>query len=168
MFQRRQDGVQDFCLGWSEYKAGFGQLTGEFWLGLDKIHRLTASRPGELRVEVMDWSGGYAYANYGRFVVGDEQSLYRLTVGSYSGTAGDSLTYHNGMKFTTKDKDNDTNGRNCAEHCRGGWWFKTCHHSSLNGQYQGNKRSDYGVYWWHYKRNDLSMKFTAMKLRPAS
>ena len=168
VFQRRQDGSQDFYLDWSEYKAGFGNLTGEFWLGLDKIHRLTASRPSELRVEVGDWSGGRAYAKYGSFGVGDEQSLYQLSVGSYSGSAGDSLTYHNNMTFTTKDRDNDQNGGNCAVIFTGAWWYYRCHHANLNGQYLGNTENGKGVNWYGYKNNALSMKFAEMKLRPTN
>ena len=168
MFQRRQDGSQGFYLGWSEYKAGFGQLTGEFWLGLDKIHRLTASRQSELRVEVGDWSGGRAYAKYGSFGVGDEQSLYKLSVGSYSGSAGDSLAYHNNMKFTTKDRDNDQSSRNCAVSVTGAWWYKSCHYSNLNGQYLGNTVNYKGVNWRYYKNNYLSMKFAEMKLCPTN
>ena len=52
VFQRRQDGSVDFYRGWKDYKAGFGELTAEFWLGNDKIHRLTASRPSSLRVDL--------------------------------------------------------------------------------------------------------------------
>ena len=166
MFQRRQDGSQDFYLDWSEYKAGFGNLTGEFWLGLDKIHRLTASRPSELRVEVGDWSGDRAYAKYGSFGVGDEQSLYQLSVGSYSGSAGDSLAYHNNKKFSTKDRDNDPSSANCAVALTGAWWYNDCHHSNLNGRYLGNTTGR-GVKWNHYQ-NNLSMKFAEMKLRPTN
>ena len=165
VFQRRQDGSQDFYRGWSQYKAGFGQLTGEFWLGNDNIHRLTASRPSELRVELGDWSGGRAYAKYGSFRVGDEQSLYRLSVGSYSGTAGDSLAYHNNMAFSTKDRDNDKWSRNCAVSYTGAWWYNDCHHSNLNGQYLGNKVDNKGARWNGYK-GSLSLKFSEMKLRP--
>ena len=169
MFQRRQDGSHDFYLGWSEYKAGFGNLTGEFWLGLDKIHRLTASRPSELRVEIEDWSGGRAYAKYGSFGVGDEQSLYQLSVGSYSGSAGDSLAEHNNMKFSTKDRDNDQESSwHCAVRFTGAWWYKHCHPSNLNGQYLGNTESGKGVNWYYYKNNWLSMKFAEMKLRPTN
>ena len=114
VFQRRQDGSVDFYLGWNNYKSGFGQLTAEFWLGNDRIHRLTAARPSTLRVELEDWNGVRVYAKYGKFNIGDEQAKYRLEVGSYSGTAGDSLTYHNKMAFGTKDRDNDINSRNCA------------------------------------------------------
>ena len=169
VFQRRQDGFQDFYLSWSEYKAGFGQLTGEFWLGLDKIHRLTASRPSELRVEIVDWSGGSVYAKYGSFGVGDEQSLYVLSVGSYSGTAGDSLTYHSTMKFSTKGRDHDQHGSaHCAVSMTGAWWYNHCQYSNLNGQYLGNIEDAKGVNWYYYKTNRLSMKFAEMKLRPTN
>ena len=107
MFQRRQDGSVDFYRGWNDYKSGFGQLTAEFWLGNDKIHRLTAARPSTLRVELEDWNGVRVYAKYGKFNIGDEQAKYRLEVGSYSGTAGDSLALHKNRAFTTKDRDND-------------------------------------------------------------
>ncbi|XP_028413259.1 uncharacterized protein LOC114536107 [Dendronephthya gigantea] len=106
VIQRRQDGSQDFYLGWSEYKAGFGDLNGEFWLGLDKIHRLSKSGQNVLRIDLMDFNGAERYAKYGTFNVADESDKYRLGIGRYSGDAGDSLAYHNQMKFTTKDSDN--------------------------------------------------------------
>ena len=90
MFQRRQDGSVDFYRGWNDYKSGFGQLTAEFWLGNDRIHRLTAARPSTLRVELGDWNGVRVYAKYGKFNIGDEQAKYRLEVGSHSGTVVDS------------------------------------------------------------------------------
>ena len=166
MFQRRQDGSVDFYRGWTDYKAGFGQLTSEFWLGNDKIHRLTASRPSSLRVELEDWNGGKAYAKYGKFNIGDEQAQYRLEVGSYSGTAGDSLAHHNNMAFTTKDRDNDIWGSaNCAVTYTGAWWYRSCHYSNLNGKYLEDTTSTQGVNWYHWK-NRVSLKFTEMKLRP--
>ena len=139
VFQRRQDGSVDFYRGWNDYKAGFGQLTAEFWLGNDKIHRLTASRPSSLRVELEDWNGVKVYAKYGKFNIGDEQAQYRLEVGSYSGTAGDSLAYHNNMVFTTKDRGNDRYSGNCAVEWTGACWFKDCYYFNLNGQYLEDK-----------------------------
>ena len=168
MFQRRQDGSVDFYRGWNDYKSGFGQVTAEFWLGNDKIHRLTASRSSSLRVELEDWNGVRVYAKYGRFNIGDEQAQYRLEVGSYSGTAGDSLTYHNNMAFSTKDRDNDRARENCATVWTGVWWFNKCAYSNLNGKYLGEKSEYRGVTWYHFKSNWLSLKFSEMKLRPVS
>ena len=119
MFQRRQDGSVDFYWGWNDYKSGFGQLTAEFWLGNDKIHRLTAARPSSLRMELEDWNGVRVFAKYGKFKIGDEQVQYRIKVGSYSGTAGDSLAYHDNMAFSTKDRDNSRD--NCAVSYTGAW-----------------------------------------------
>ena len=167
VFQRRQDGSVDFYRGWNDYKSGFGQLTAEFWLGNDKIHRLTAARPSSLRVELEDWNGGIAYAKYGKFNIGDEQAKYRLEVGSYSGTAGNSLAYHNTMNFSTKDRDNDKWRSNCAASCSGAWWYNVCYYSSLNGKYLREKRDQRGVTWEHF-RGSLSLKLVEMKLRPSS
>ena len=169
VFQRREDGSVDFYRGWNDYKSGFGQLTAEFWLGNDKIHRLTAARPRSLRVEVEDWNGVRAYAKYGKFNIGDEHAKYRLDVGSYSGTAGDSLAYHNNMAFSTKDRDNDRwSGTNCAVRFTGAWWYDDCTYSNLNGKYLGNVKGNWkGVDWWYFKRHRLSLKFTEMKLRPS-
>ena len=164
VFQRRQDGSVDFYRGWNDYKAGFGPLTAEFWLGNDKIHRLTASRLSSLRVELEDWNGVKAYAKYGKFNIGDEQAKYRLEVGSYSGTAGDSLAYHNNMAFSTKDRDNDKWSRNCAVLRTGAWWHKNCQESNLNGPYLGDKQSG-SVNGWDTFRKSRSLKFTEMKLR---
>ena len=86
VFQRRQDGSQNFFLGWSDHKAGFGNLTvGEFRLGLDKIHRLTKSGLNVLRVDLMDFNDTERYAKYGTFSVANESDKYRLTIGDYSG-----------------------------------------------------------------------------------
>ena len=166
VFQRRQDGSVDFYRGWNDYKSGFGQLTAEFWLGNDKIHRLTAARPNTLRVELEDWDGVRVYAKYGKFNVGDEQAKYRLEVGSYLGTAGNSLAYHNKRAFSTKDRDNDISSFDCAVMNTGAWWYKSCHYANLNGKYLGNKRDYRGAQWYHF-RDTLSLKFTEMKLRPS-
>ena len=168
VFQLRQDGSVDFYRGWDDYKAGFGQLTAEFWLGNDKIHRLTASRPSSLRVELEGWNGGKAYAKYGKFNIGDERALYRLEVGSYSGTAEDSLAWHNNMAFTTKDRDNDRADYNCAVSFTGAWWYKNCLYSNLNGKYLGDTTSSKGVHWYYWKNAQVSLQFTEMKLRPST
>ena len=161
VFQRRKDGSVDFYRNWTDYQQGFGILSGEFWLGLDKIHRLTPTAT-QLRIDMQDFEGNSRYAQYSSFSVGDSVSKYTLSVSGYSGTAGDSLTYHNGHKFSTRDQDNDGN---CAQQFKGGWWYNNCHHSNLNGLYQGASRpSSKGVIWYHWRRYH-SNKFTEMKLK---
>ena len=85
IFQRRVDGSEDFYRNWTDYKSGFGNLSGEFWLGLDKIHRLTVSGQNVLRVDLESFENEKAYAFYESFYVGNESEAYLLNVGNYSG-----------------------------------------------------------------------------------
>lgn len=94
-FQRRMDGSVDFFLDWASYKKGFGNLRGEFWLGNDNLHRLTASANMSVRFDMEDYEGDRRYAEYTTFVVADESDNYRLTVDGYRGTAGDAVVSSN-------------------------------------------------------------------------
>ena len=85
VFQKRLDGSVNFYRGWNDYKLGFGNLNGEFWLGLDKINRLTKSARNRLRVDLEDTKGKTAYAEYDHFAVTSERSKYQLSLGTYSG-----------------------------------------------------------------------------------
>ena len=84
MFQKRLDGSVDFYRGWEDYKRGFGNLNGEFWLGLDKIYRLTKER-SRFHVDLEETTGKTAYAEYDFFGVASERSKYKLSLGTYSG-----------------------------------------------------------------------------------
>ncbi|XP_046861450.1 ryncolin-1-like [Xenia sp. Carnegie-2017] len=166
VFQRRQDGSVDFYRNWKNYTQGFGNLTSEFWLGLDKIYRLTSAKRNKLRVDLGDWSGNKAYAEYDYFAVKNETHKYQLSLGAYSGNAGDSLSYRNGMAFSTKDSDKDKYKGNCAFRHKGAWWYNSCHSSNLNGHYySGNQDNNKGVTWYAWKRF-ISLKFTEMKIKP--
>ena len=176
VFQRRQDGSVDFYRNWTDYENGFGDLTGEFWLGLSKIHRLTKEGSNTLRVDLGDFEGNTAYANYSTFSISDGSTEYVLTVGGYSGTAGDGLidsslghpSNHNGMKFSTRDNDNDNLSGNCADNWNGAWWYNACYQSHLNGPYYTNPTGAdtwYGIIWYDWKGDSYSLKFTEMKTR---
>ncbi|XP_056001853.1 ficolin-2-like [Ostrea edulis] len=134
--QKRQDGSTEFYKTWADYKKGFGDPSKNYWIGNDAIHNLTQKNQ-ELRVELLSFADEKAYALYSTFQVGDESSKYLLTVSGYNGTAdnvvGDSLRYHNGMKFTTQDQDNDRKSGNCAVSRHGAWWYNACDKSNLNG-----------------------------------
>ncbi|CAC5389865.1 Fibrinogen-like protein A,Ryncolin-4,Angiopoietin-related protein 7,Angiopoietin-related protein 1,Ficolin-3,Ficolin-1-B,Techylectin-5A,Ficolin-2,Ryncolin-1,Tenascin-R,Fibrinogen-like protein 1,Angiopoietin-1,Tenascin-X,Fibrinogen C domain-containing protein 1-A,Tenascin-N,Veficolin-1,Ryncolin-3,Tenascin,Fibroleukin, Fibrinogen C domain-containing protein 1,Techylectin-like protein,Ryncolin-2,Angiopoietin-related protein 6,Techylectin-5B,Angiopoietin-related protein 2,Angiopoietin-2,Microfibril-associated len=163
VFQRRQDGKVDFYREWKEYVKGFGDVKTEFWLGNDKLHVLTSQGSYELRVDLMDFNGDKAYAKYSTFYIGDQSTNYLLTVNGYSGTAGDALAYHNNQAFSTKDKDNESALRNCAEVYKGAWWYNDCHHANLNGLYLGNRKSNTGMRWHQWKITQ-SMKTTSMMI----
>ena len=166
VFQRRMDGSVDFYRDWEDYEKGFGKLDGEFWLGLSKIHRLTkAGASNSLRVELGDFKTGTAYAKYSTFNVDDGISAYKLTVSGYTGTAGDSLAYHNGKKFSTKYKDNDVYSDNCAVRYQGAWWYRSCHYSNLNGIYQADSTGPQYISWYHWRNKYESLKFSEMKMR---
>ena len=85
MFQKRLDGSVDFYRNWNDYKHGFGNLNGEFWFGLDKIHRLASDNNNMLRVDLEDFGGNTRYAEYDMFGVTSENDKYKLMLGSYSG-----------------------------------------------------------------------------------
>ncbi|XP_073233535.1 microfibril-associated glycoprotein 4-like [Porites lutea] len=170
VFQKRLDGSVDFYRGWEDYKRGFGNLNGEFWLGLDKIHRLTKER-SRLRVDLEDTTGKTAYAEYDFFGVTSERSKYKLSLGTYSGTAGDSLSTHRGMAFSTKDRDNDRRSdASCAILCKGAWWYYSCVDSNLNGLYRHGKHSTLwkGVNWYQWKGDTYSAKRAEMKIKPVN
>ncbi|XP_068807857.1 tenascin-N isoform X2 [Struthio camelus] len=168
VFQRRSTGELDFYKRWRDYVEGFGDPTGEFWLGLDKLHNLTSSSPihYELRVDLRT-SSESAYAVYDFFQVASSRDRYRLSVGNYRGNAGDAMTYHHGWKFTTWDRDNDVALSNCALTHHGAWWYKNCHLANLNGKYGESKHSE-GVNWEPWKGHEFSIPFTEMKIRPQS
>ncbi|XP_044173278.1 microfibril-associated glycoprotein 4-like [Acropora millepora] len=168
VFQKRLDGSVNFYRGWSDYKRGFGNLNGEYWLGLDKIYRLTKLK-NTLRVDLEDTKGKTAYAAYEMFAVANERAKYKLSLGKYSGTAGDSLSGHRGAPFSTKDSDNDSSSSSCAVIYKGAWWYKGCHNSNLNGIYHHGRHSSYadGVNWYHWKGHYYSAKKAEMKIRPA-
>ena len=168
VFQSRMDGSVDFFRNWADYVAGFGQLKGEHWLGLEKLLCLTTRRPRtELRVDLADYEGNYKYAQYSFFSVGNSETKYRLNVAGYNGTAGDSLIRdHNGMPFSTKDQDNDKHETaNCASYWQGAWWYNKCHTSNLNGRYRSGQISAAGAVWHPFNRSHYSLKFAQMKLR---
>ncbi|XP_049305758.1 ficolin-1-like [Bactrocera dorsalis] len=161
--QRRVSDAVDFYRDWLEYKNGFGVLDENYWIGLEKLHALTSSCQHELYIELQKYSGESYYARYSEFVVGGESEGYPLKIlGTYAGTAGDSLTPHVGMKFTTRDQDNDLGSENCAVYFKGAWWFKKCYHCHLNGRY-GQKRA--GVVWHDISLNE-SLKSAQMMIRP--
>ncbi|KAF6127819.1 tenascin C [Phyllostomus discolor] len=166
VFLRRKNGREDFYRNWKAYAAGFGDRREEFWLGLDNLNKITSQGQYELRVDLQD-RGKTAYAVYNRFSVGDAKTRYKLKVEEYSGTAGDSMAYHNGRSFSTFDKDTDSAITNCALSYKGAFWYKNCHRVNLMGRY-GDDNHSQGVNWFHWKGHEHSIQFAEMKVRPSN
>uniref|UniRef100_A0AAQ5Y6B0 Tenascin N n=1 Tax=Amphiprion ocellaris TaxID=80972 RepID=A0AAQ5Y6B0_AMPOC len=165
VLQRRNIGKLDFMKRWRQYIAGFGNLTEEFWIGLDKIYELTNTPTQyELRFD-LGLGSERAYAVYDNFKIAPVKQKFKLTIGKYSGTAGDAMTYHQGRPWTTIDSDNDIALGNCALTHRGAWWYKNCHLANLNGKW-GDNRHSMGVNWEPWKGHLTSIDFTEMKIRP--
>ncbi|XP_011189968.3 angiopoietin-related protein 1 [Zeugodacus cucurbitae] len=164
VIQRRQSGAMNFTRDWHEYKEGFGELTGNYWIGLEKLHALTSSCEQELYIQLERRNGEKYYAKYSEFLIGNESESYILkNVGKYKGNAGDSLTPQSGYKFSTYDRDNDTwGGGNCAKKYEGGWWYHICYRSHLNGVYGDDNA---GVNWCAIKEYE-SLAFVQMMIRP--
>lgn len=122
------DGSENFNRPWNDYVKGFGNVAGEYWIGLENLYALTNYYgPQELNVHLEDFEGHTAFARYENFVVASSVEKYKLkSLGRYWGTAGDSLYYHIDSKFTTYDNDNDNYKENCASMRKGGFWFNDC------------------------------------------
>ncbi|CAK7309576.1 TNXB [Vulpes lagopus] len=166
VFQRRMDGQTDFWRDWEDYAHGFGNISGEFWLGNEALHSLTEAGDYSMRVDLR--AGDEAvFAQYDSFRVDSAAEYYRLHLDGYHGTAGDSMSYHSGSVFSARDRDPNNLLISCAVSYRGAWWYRNCHYANLNGLY-GSTVDHQGVSWYYWKGFEFSVPFTEMKLRPRS
>ena len=178
VIQQRVNGNISFNNTWDQYRNGFGDPYGNFWLGLENIRQIT-SLPGttfELYIGMQSFHpiDRYRFALYKSFSLGSEEQNYILNIGSLDreSNAGDSLFYHNGRQFSTPDRDNDSAPRtHCARVFRAGWWFHNCHDSLLNGHwYADGLLADLdlpdGIIWETWAGDRESLKATMMAIRP--
>ncbi|XP_033970213.1 fibrinogen alpha chain [Trematomus bernacchii] len=181
LVQLRENSALNFNRSWAEYRNAFGSVDatggGGFWIGNQNLHLLTNQGENMLKVELEDWEGGVANAEF-TIRVGSEDEGYPIHVSGYTGDAGDALTSsHNGMKFSTFDKDNDKSEGSCAEMYGGGWWYNDCQAANLNGvyykgAYEPEKTAPYGVangvVWETFKPTNYSLKKVKMFIRSAA
>ena len=158
---------EEFQRSYTDYEHGFGDRNGEFWLGLQTIHQLTTFPCTELRIDMEKYDGTHYVAKYSTFTVGSQADGYVLNVQGFSSTPSfvDEFDIRgNGMKFTTKDKDQDRNlEKNCATTFGGGWWYEFCHRVKLTGQH--NETRAKGIHWLSITTYNVSFKRASMKLR---
>ncbi|XP_064304009.1 angiopoietin-2 isoform X3 [Phalacrocorax carbo] len=171
VIQRREDGSVDFHRTWKEYKMGFGDPAGEYWLGNEFVSQLTNQKRYVLKIHLKDWEGNEAYSLYDHFSLASEELKYRIYLKGLTGTAGKiSSISQPGNDFSTKDADNDKCICKCSQMLTGGWWFDACGPSNLNGMYyplrQNNNKFN-GIKWYYWKGSGYSLKATTMMIRPA-
>ena len=171
VIQKRFDGSVDFNRTWTDYKNGFGDSCGEYWLGNEALHVLTTTKSFKFYIIATGWDGSTKYAIYSSFTVADEANGYRLNFGNFlSGNAGDSLAGHNGCKFSTKDRDNDANSTfNYAVRYSGGWWYCDGLQSNLNGlYYPSSDNPDLDGILWTTGYGNNSLRETTMMVQPTT
>uniref|UniRef100_A0A8C4S6G5 Fibrinogen C-terminal domain-containing protein n=1 Tax=Erpetoichthys calabaricus TaxID=27687 RepID=A0A8C4S6G5_ERPCA len=146
---------------WTTYKYGFGDLLRDHWVGMEYIYKIASQTIYQVRFVIYDASYNMKYADYNMFLVDNEKNGYKLRLGSYSGTAGDGMTVpetnklHDNKKFSTRDKDQDSYGGNCASGY-GGWWYDACIASNLNDmnrtivytlKFSGHNETNENIVW---------------------
>ena len=148
--RNKKNSLVNFNRNWTDYEKGFGDLTTEFWYGLEEMHCLTQKGQWEMRVDVLLNNNTWSYLHYTQFSVGNASEQYRLTVGGFIGKEHNWFAYHNGRRFSTPDR-NDLH--RCAAGYKSGWWYGSCFHININRQppYEGTRGQ---------------ALFTEMKIRP--
>ncbi|XP_019385824.1 PREDICTED: angiopoietin-related protein 5 [Crocodylus porosus] len=187
VIQKRTDGIIEFQRTWSEYLDGFGDLSGEFWLGLRKIFHIVNQKAARFKLHVVLESEDdrYAYASYDNFWVEDEVCSFKIHLGHYSGNAGDAFRGYrqednqNAMPFSTFDVDNDGCRPVCTikeqpvKSCsnfsdKTGWWFNQCGLANLNGVHRFTGRFlATGIHWdtWTLNEKPVKIRSVSMKIR---
>ncbi|XP_076782217.1 angiopoietin-related protein 5 isoform X2 [Arvicanthis niloticus] len=187
VLQRRLDGTTNFQRLWCDYLDGFGDLLGEFWLGLKKIFYIVNQKDSSfmLHVALESEDGTLGYASYDNFWLEDETKFFKIHLGRYSGNVGDAFRgfreddNQNTMPFSTSDVDNDgcrpdcllnsQSVKSCSHlHKDTGWWFNQCGLTNLNGIHRSpGKLGATGIQWgtWIKNSSTVKIKSVSMKIR---
>ncbi|XP_004454737.1 angiopoietin-related protein 4 [Dasypus novemcinctus] len=174
VIQRRQDGSVDFNQPWEAYKAGFGDPQGEFWLGLEKVHLIMGDRGSRLAVQLRDWEGNAESLQFPIHLGGEDTAYSLRLTAPVASELGATTVAPSGLSlpFSTWDQDHDLRGdKNCAKSLSGGWWFGTCSHSNLNGQYfhsvpRERQQRKKGIFWKTWRGRYYPLQATTMLIQP--
>ena len=155
--------------------SGFGDVSGEFWLGNKWLNLLTKSELYDYYVVAYDSQETKATKKMYGVTVENETLKYQLSFqeeGNGFSYGMDTKAGMNGMKFSTYDDQyNDKfDGKCCVEYGgSGGWWYGFCHVESMNGRYFGTSVVDWnGLVWLGWKGSYENLKETWLMIRPKS
>ncbi|XP_062131713.1 angiopoietin-2-like [Drosophila sulfurigaster albostrigata] len=111
LIQHRRDEKFSFERTLIEYYQGFGDCSGNFWMGLEYIHIITNNQPHVLRIQMWDYAWKEYFAEYDNFVVAGNDENYKLkSLGDYKGNAGDMIRFSENQEFCLCPK------------LKRGWW----------------------------------------------
>ena len=164
VIQKRHDGSVDFFKPWHEYKVGFGDMYGEYWLGNEKIARLTMLSECELRVILEAFDGVVHEVVYNAFAIDGEANEYRIRVGLHAGPGTDGLVDHGTKVFQTDDMKPESE----PHRHHGAWWYVPggTQLSNLNGQYFSTATTnERGMFWFPWRNSQESLRKTTMMIR---
>ncbi|KAM9326879.1 angiopoietin-related protein 3 [Gastrophryne carolinensis] len=169
VIQRRTDGSVEFNQTWEDYSDGFGNLNGEFWLGLKRIYSLTQQADYILHIELQDWKYNTRFVEY-LFTLGNQDTSYTIQLSQILGNIPSALPEYTPLPFSTSD--HHSQHLKCpSETLSGGWWKATCGGTNLNGKYmkpksrgKGERRRGQGLYWKPEKGRIYSLRSTKMML----
>eukprot|EP00079_Xenopus_tropicalis_P012041 XP_002938598.1 PREDICTED: angiopoietin-related protein 4 [Xenopus tropicalis] len=170
--QRRTDGSVDFDRLWDAYTDGFGNLNGEFWLGLEKMHQITQQGQYLIHIDLQDWENNVQHMEAKFLLAGSNEAYALQLLGPVTGELENALSDFQQLQFSTRDRDQDKKSDfNCAKHLSGGWWFSSCGHSNLNGKYflsvpRARHERKQGIFWKTWKGRYYPLKSTSIKIRP--
>ena len=149
VIQRRNAsmGWVNFTRNISDYENGFGDLDGEFWIGLKVIHELTNQQNMALKMKMWDGKRNTMNWNYQLFRIYNKDNRYALY--KLSGSSGDGYnafgqTINGDTDFHTYDYYR-SGWNNCGYTRQSGWWYygSDCNsHSNPNGRHQPSGRCE--------------------------
>lgn len=120
---------ENFTRSWIESQQGFGNASGEFFMGNEHLHLLTSNRNYKLRVDLDLEDGSSKFGEWTTFSVFDELNKYKLSITGFQthSMITDCLSPQiNNMFFSTYDYDNDRTNNNCALVHKSGFWYNAC------------------------------------------
>ena len=136
-----------FDRSWSEFEQPFGDPNTLYWIGLERMWRISSGQHCSIHFDLSDSDGHVYFAHYDSFSIGDSSSNYSIELVRYNGTDGDAMSYSSGSPFSTYDADNDMAPDNCAYALGGGFWYNDCALASLTGSPNDNFKFYYGTSW---------------------
>ena len=143
VIQRRNAsmGWVNFTRNWADYEKGFGDLDGEFWIGLKNIYELTSQQNMALRMSVWNTNTGKLQWNYPFFAVFGPNSRYALSTSMSTGSGSGSYRpfgYEGSSNYYFTTYDRYAGSSNCGFRRQSGWWYYNahCYSANLNGRHQ--------------------------------